>query len=92
MSTVHKAKGLEFDNVIVFDTVDGRYPNYYNRYNPAACEEDKRKLYVALSRAKRRLFLAWSTTRVDYHGQPQPRELSPFLTPILRHFSNLSSL
>lgn len=92
VSTVHKAKGLEFDNVIVFDTVDGRYPNYYNRYNPAACEEDKRKLYVALSRAKRRLFLAWSTTRVDYHGQPQPRELSPFLTPILRHFSNLSSL
>lgn len=88
VSTVHKAKGLEFDNVVVFDVVDGRYPGYYNRGNDEAEAEDKRKLYVALSRAKRRLYLSWNMNRTDYHGQPHPRELSPFLQPILRYFGS----
>lgn len=34
VTTIHKAKGLEFDNVIVFDAVDGRMPNFYSRTNP----------------------------------------------------------
>lgn len=88
LSTVHKAKGLEFDNVIVYDVTDSHYPNYYSRGIPSEVEEDKRKLYVALSRARRRICLAWATTRTDYRGCPQPRGLSPFLTPILRYFDS----
>lgn len=63
VSTIHKAKGLEFDNVVVFDVVDGRIPNYFNERNPALLAEDARKLYVAMSRAKRRLVVWWSRAK-----------------------------
>ena len=88
VSTVHKAKGLEFDNVVVFDAVDGRYPNYYTRNNPLAVAEDARKFYVALSRSKQRICIAHSLSARAYDGTPRPRNLSPFVTPILRFFSS----
>lgn len=88
VSTVHKAKGLEFDNVIVFDAVDGRYPNYLNHGNAILDDEDKRKFYVALSRARRRLYVSWNMTRIDYRKEPHPRELTPFMKPLLRYFDS----
>ena len=63
VSTIHKAKGLEFDNVIVFDAVDGRIPNFYNVNSPSLLAEDARKLYVAMSRSKRRLFVYYNARR-----------------------------
>ena len=54
ISTVHKAKGLEFENVIVFNAVEDVYP-YYKSDTPELQREDARKLYVAISRAKIRL-------------------------------------
>lgn len=56
ISTVHKAKGLEFDNVIVTSVVDDVYP-YYKSKTEDQIREDARKLYVAISRAKKRLCL-----------------------------------
>ena len=85
VTTVHKAKGLEFDNVIVFDAVDGRYPNFYSKQNPPQLAEDARKFYVAMSRAKQRLVIASSLHYVDYYNQLRPRELTPFMRPI-EHF------
>ncbi len=67
VTTVHKAKGLEFDNVIIFDAADGRYPNAYNKTKQQD-EEDARKFYVAMSRAKRRLFIAYALQKVDRLG------------------------
>ena len=87
VSTVHKAKGLEFDNVIIFDAVEGRYPNYYNKDNPALLLEDARKFYVALSRARKRLVVAWSSVRLDYYNNPQPRYLTRFMMPIAALFN-----
>ena len=63
-----RAKGLEFDNVIIFDAADGRYPNAYNKTKQQD-EEDARKFYVAMSRAKRRLFIAYALQMVDRHGR-----------------------
>ena len=63
VSTIHKAKGLEFDNVIVFDAVDGRIPNFYHVNTPSLLAEDARKLYVAMSRSKRRLFIYYNEKR-----------------------------
>ena len=83
VTTVHKAKGLEFDNVIVFDAVDGRYPSAYNRGNAAQNSEDARKLYVAMSRARQRLVVALSSVFVDRNGYPHERKPSPFLEPIM---------
>ena len=85
VTTVHKAKGLEFDNVIVFDTVAGRYPNYHNTH-PQQDAEDARKFYVAMSRAKKRLIIAYSMTRVDFRGMVRQQELTPFMLHILHHF------
>lgn len=86
ISTVHKAKGLEFDNVIVFDAVDGRYPNFYSQKMPDLVAEDARKFYVAISRARKRLVVAQSLTRIDYHNQPHKREITRFMKPILKFF------
>ena len=85
VSTVHKAKGLEFDNVIVFDAVDGRYPSF-NAKTEAARQEDARKLYVALSRSKRRLVIAISQQFVTRNRSIYPRSVSPFLLPVLDKF------
>ncbi len=78
VTTIHKAKGLEFDNVIVFDVVDGRIPNYYSEGNPAQLAEDARKLYVAMSRARRRLFIAYSRQR-QVGRDLKPQRLSRFM-------------
>lgn len=86
VTTIHKAKGLEFDNVIVYDAASERYPNKRNtteRQN----QEDARKFYVAMSRAKRRLIVAYSLTARDWHGVSYSRELTPFMNSIVHHFN-----
>lgn len=87
VSTVHKAKGLEFDNVIVFDAVEGRYPNYYHQNNANMVAEDARKFYVAMTRAEKRLYVSMCQTRIDYRNQPQPRKITRFMNPILKFFN-----
>ena len=86
VTTIHKAKGLEFDNVIVFDAVDGRIPNYYSRNNPRQLAEDARKFYVALSRAKERLYVAQCIQRLDYHNVPHDVHLTPLMRSIAKYF------
>ena len=87
VTTVHKAKGLEFDNVIIFDVIEGRYPNYYSRENPSQVAEDARKLYVAMTRAKKRLMVMQSSLRIDYRGQRRPIALSRFMECIVDSLS-----
>ena len=86
VSTVHKAKGLEFDNVIVYDAVDGRYPNF-NATTINQKEEDARKLYVALSRAKKRLYIGISRLFINRYGRTFDRTITPFLKPVMDKFS-----
>ena len=86
VSTVHKAKGLEFDNVIVFDAVEDRYPSYYNRNNKTAIAEDARKFYVAITRARKRLYVSQCLTRIDNYNQPHKRYLTRFMIPIQKFF------
>ena len=85
VSTVHKAKGLEFDNVIVFDAVEGKFPSYYADSNDSQ-EEEARKFYVAISRAKKRLFIALSQQHVSPWGRLFERQPSPFLRTIRDFF------
>ncbi len=87
ISTVHKAKGLEFDNVIVFDCADDRYPAFWSKDDPQAVAEDARKFYVAMTRAKRRLILTYSATKLNYHNRPVTRELTRFAKTIKQHFT-----
>ena len=58
VTTVHKAKGLEWENVIVYNTTtDDWYPNFYEKEDIQRIAEKKRLLYVAMSRAVKRLAL-----------------------------------
>ena len=83
--TVHKSKGLEFDNVIVFDVVDGRIPNFYNLNDASAMEEDARKLYVALSRVRQRLFVYYSGWSMSI-SYPRPQTVSRFMKSVQGFF------
>ena len=87
---MHKAKGLEFDHVIVYDACDGRYPNYFDKGQPDRESEDARLFYVAISRAKRRLTIAYSLSRTTWNGLRQPRQLTPFMASIKGFFQSLS--
>ncbi|MGP1550757.1 MAG: 3'-5' exonuclease [Prevotella fusca] len=85
VTTVHKAKGLEFDNVIIYDAANGRYPNAYNKTKQQD-EEDARKFYVAMSRAKRRLYIAYAMQMIDRYGRVNNRELTPLMDAIQKYF------
>lgn len=92
VTTIHKAKGLEFDNVIIFDAVDGRMPNFYSRNNPRLLAEDARKFYVALSRARSRLYISQCIRRYDYRNMPHDVFTTPFMRHMAKYFqSNISS-
>ena len=61
LMTVHTAKGLEFNNVFIYGLVDGIFPsNRTISESPDGIEEERRLFYVAITRAKKRLFLSTS--------------------------------
>ena len=57
LSTIHSAKGLEWQAVFVIWMVDGRFPSYHNLHDDEEVEEERRLLYVAVTRAKEHLYL-----------------------------------
>lgn len=89
IATVHKAKGLEFDNVIVYGAVEGAYPSFLSKTD-ADRLEDARKLYVALTRARKRLLIH---TYRNFVGTSRAgntftisKSITPFLTPVIHRF------
>ena len=63
LSTIHSAKGLEFDTVVLIDALDGVLPNEYAVKTQAELDEERRLLYVALTRAERELFVSYPASR-----------------------------
>ncbi len=57
LSTVHSAKGMEWDSVYVLNVVDGSFPNEFAAGKPDIIEEERRLLYVAITRARDELTL-----------------------------------
>ena len=81
ISTVHKAKGLEFDTVLVYRAIDGSYPGSHS-WTERQIQEDARRLFVALSRARRHLCVITDS----YYGR-STHALSPFLEKTKKHFT-----
>ncbi len=81
ISTVHKAKGLEFDTVIVYRAIDGVYPGTRS-WTEKQIQEDARRLFVALSRSRKRLCILYD----EYYGRSS-HALSPFLEKVKKHFT-----
>ena len=78
MMTVHAAKGLEFDVVFITGLEEGLFP-HENALNEAdGIEEERRLMYVAITRARKRLYISHAQTRI-LHGQTRYKLPSRFL-------------
>jgi len=78
LMTVHTAKGLEYPMVCVTGLEDGLFPLSRSFDDPAALEEERRLLYVAITRAGDRLMLSWAHQR-RRNGELLPSVISSFL-------------
>jgi DNA helicase-2/ATP-dependent DNA helicase PcrA len=79
--TLHAAKGLEFPIVYIIGLNDGTLPHIRSFDEPEAMEEERRLLYVGITRAKDQLFLLHTFNRYMY-GYSEPAEPSRFLSDI----------
>jgi DNA helicase II / ATP-dependent DNA helicase PcrA len=77
LASLHAAKGLEWDAVFLVGLVDGTVPILHADGNDAAIEEERRLLYVGVTRARRHLSLSWALARAD--GGRRNRRRSRFL-------------
>ncbi len=77
LMTVHSAKGLEFDAVFVTGLEEGLFPHENSLSDADGVEEERRLMYVAITRARQRLYLSFSQTRM-LHGQTRYNVKSRF--------------
>jgi len=91
MMTVHSAKGLEFNNVFITGLEEGLFPHESSSREHDGVEEERRLMYVAITRARQRLYISFAQTRM-LHGQTRynmksrffdelPEESLKWLTP-----------
>lgn len=78
LMTVHSAKGLEFHTVFVGGLEEGLFPHENSLNEDDGLEEERRLMYVAITRARRRLYLSYAQSRL-LHGQTRYNVASRFL-------------
>ncbi len=81
LMTIHQAKGLEFQYVFIVGLEKGYYPVGQYKLDEEEMEEERRILYVAITRAKLNCFLSYATSRLK-GDEMEKREPSPFLNEI----------
>lgn len=84
LMTVHAAKGLEFDCVFVTGLEEGLFPSERSLADYEGLEEERRLMYVAITRARKRLYLSHSQTRL-LHGQTRYNIKSRFFEELPEH-------
>jgi DNA helicase-2/ATP-dependent DNA helicase PcrA len=83
LMTVHSAKGLEFHTVFVTGLEEGLFPHENSRNEFDGLEEERRLMYVAITRARRKLYLTHAQSRM-LHGQSRYNIQSRFLSELPR--------
>jgi len=78
LMTVHAAKGLEFHTVFITGLEEGLFPHQNSKMNDGGLDEERRLMYVAITRARRRLYLTFAQSRM-LHGQVNYSLMSSFL-------------
>ncbi|MDX1915418.1 MAG: 3'-5' exonuclease [Methylophilus sp.] len=81
LMTVHAAKGLEFNAVFISGVEEGLFPHEQSAYENNGVEEERRLMYVAVTRARQRLYLSHAQSRM-LHGQVRYGIPSRFLDEI----------
>lgn len=81
LMTVHAAKGLEFDAVFITGMEEGLFPHENSASDPSGLEEERRLMYVAITRARERLYFSLAQSRM-LHGQTRYAMRSRFLSEV----------
>jgi len=82
LSTLHRAKGLEWDAVFLPMLEEGSLPIRQSASDPAALAEERRLLYVGITRARRHLVLSWAASRVGAKGSAVRARPSRFIAEL----------
>jgi DNA helicase-2/ATP-dependent DNA helicase PcrA len=88
--TLHAAKGLEFSFVFITGLNEGTLPHSRSFDDPEAMQEERRLLYVGITRAKDRLYLVYAQNRSAF-GYPEPVDPSRYLSDIPDHLIDETS-
>lgn len=81
LMTVHSAKGLEFDAVFITGLEEGLFPHENSETAEDGVEEERRLMYVAITRARKRLYMSFAQTRM-LHGQTRYNMKSRFFAEL----------
>lgn len=81
LMTLHSAKGLEFDTVFIAGMEEGLFPHSRALLDASELEEERRLCYVGITRAKKRVYLLWATTR-NIFGSVRVNVASRFLEDV----------
>ncbi|HUP98091.1 MAG TPA: UvrD-helicase domain-containing protein [Usitatibacter sp.] len=81
LMTVHSAKGLEFSAVFISGLEEGLFPHENSMLEDGGIEEERRLMYVAITRARKRLYLSYAGSRM-LHGQPRYGIVSRFVEEV----------
>jgi DNA helicase II / ATP-dependent DNA helicase PcrA len=81
LMTLHSAKGLEFDTIFIAGLEEGLFPHSRSLLDQSELEEERRLAYVGITRAKKRAYLLWATTR-NIFGSVRVNIASRFLEDI----------
>lgn len=79
--TIHSAKGLEFDLVFLVGMEEGIFPGFQSLQTAEGLEEERRLAYVAVTRAKKKLYITMAKTRLLF-GRTSAQQLSRFVSEI----------
>ncbi len=79
LMTIHSAKGLEFGTVFLAGLEDGIFPHSRSLLERSELEEERRLMYVAITRAKQKLYLLHARSRMLY-GESQANPVSQFIS------------
>ena len=91
LMTVHSAKGLEFDNVFIVGLEESIFPHINSLDSSEQLEEERRLCYVAITRAKKRLWLVNAETRIIYGNKVKNLE-SRFIKEISSELINTDKI
>ena len=88
LMTMHSAKGLEFPEVFLAAAEDNVFPSIMSINNPTELEEERRLAYVAITRAKKQLYITHTSYRMLY-GHTSANKLSTFVREIPAEFCDI---
>jgi len=90
LSTIHSAKGLEWNTVFVIGLVEFWFPMNWAIQQTGTDDEERRLFYVAITRAKKSLFLSSYSQAVNQYGSTKPQQLSRFIQELPESVYELS--